>query len=160
MNCYCRSGLWANSVMAPFQRMRPSSITATLSPNALTAAKFCSTIKIEAPWFFKSRRALTIVAMIAGASPLVGSSIRYNLRSWAMARAKALKDSLWTDNNGVKRVTAYKISTTDRLTGRLVYYVCGSVDRRAGFTTYNHVTNEIISGPDDIITDRYFALIF
>ncbi len=66
----------ANSAIAPAQITRPSSITAALSPSALATAKFCSTSRIEAPRLFRSRSAPAMVEMIAGASPLVGSSIR------------------------------------------------------------------------------------
>ena len=66
--------------MSPAWTMRPLSITATKSPTSRATRKFCSTSRIVAPRCLMSFRQAIRPSMIAGARPLVGSSISSSAR--------------------------------------------------------------------------------
>jgi hypothetical protein len=75
-------------VLVQTETEKPLSITATASPSDLANRKFCSTTRmVVSGVFFSSRNASIMLPMIAGARPLVGSSIRNSLRGSMMARA-------------------------------------------------------------------------
>ena len=78
----------ASSAIVPAWITRPLSITLTVSPISCATRKFCSTSRIVAPRRFTSFRQSISAPMIAGASPLVGSSISSSLRGSMKARAK------------------------------------------------------------------------
>ena len=73
----------------PLCTTRPSSITATLSPSCLAKLKFCSTSRMVVCAALSSRKAAIMFWMIAGARPLLGSSISSSLRGSTMARETA-----------------------------------------------------------------------
>ena len=75
--------------MPPVCATLPSSMTATLSPSRRAKPKFCSTTSSVAAPSFSSAKASIMLAMIAGASPLVGSSISSRRRGSTIARATA-----------------------------------------------------------------------
>ncbi len=63
------------------------SITRTSSPTSTATRKFCSTSRIVTPVALISSRHSISEPTIAGARPLVGSSIKSSLRGSTMARA-------------------------------------------------------------------------
>ena len=100
------------------------------------------------------------VVLLAGCLERTTMDAASGLRQPTMKEAEGALKRSFSNDSEVKDVKAYRVGLTDRTTGNDQYFVCGNVDRRAGFTTYNHYTNEIITRPDDIITDKYFALVF
>ena len=73
--------------MAPRWTTRPLSITLTSSPTSTATRKFCSTSRIVTPVALISFRHSISAPTIAGARPLVGSSISRSSRGSTMARA-------------------------------------------------------------------------
>lgn len=73
--------------MAPRCTIMPLSITSTESPICWATWKFCSTSRMVAPLRLISAKHSISAPMIAGASPLVGSSISSSWRGSMMARA-------------------------------------------------------------------------
>src|SRR5262249_21273630 len=85
-NRVCNASSAARSAILPVCTIRPESITATESPSDLAAWKFCSTIRIVVSDFLSSANAAIRFWMIAGARPLVGSSISTSFLGSAIAR--------------------------------------------------------------------------
>ena len=77
----------ASAPIRPWWTMRPPSITRTWSPTSWATRKFCSTSRIVTPVRLISRRQSIGAPMIAGARPLVGSSISSSRRGSTIARA-------------------------------------------------------------------------
>jgi hypothetical protein len=74
----------------PACTMRPPSITATWSPSAVAIATFCSTSStVVRSSVLSCRSAATRLSTIAGARPLLGSSISSSRRGSIIARATA-----------------------------------------------------------------------
>src|SRR5205085_516032 len=85
----CNSSFSASSFMEPVCTTRPLSITATESPRRLAKLMFCSTRRIDTPLAFSCANASIMLLMIAGASPLLGSSTISSSRGSTIARATA-----------------------------------------------------------------------
>ena len=77
----------ASAAISPRWTILPLSITSTVSPSSRAAWKFCSTSRMVAPRRLISAKHSISATTIAGARPLVGSSISSSLRGSTMARA-------------------------------------------------------------------------
>lgn len=104
---------------------------------------------------------LLALPILAGCSEKTTMSAEDGVRPPTIQEAqRAMKASLLVDDDEISKVEIYKINTTTKVTGELEYYICANADRPARFTTYDYYTNEILTRPEDTITDRYFALVF
>src|SRR5205085_7363871 len=85
----CSSSFSASSFMEPECTTTPLSITATVSPRRLAKLMFCSTSRMVTPLAFNCAKASIMLLMIAGARPLLGSSMISSSRGSTMARDTA-----------------------------------------------------------------------